>query len=64
VDDEVYLEILNDYRQGRLTPEEAAQEVFDTLRARNEPLNIQVGKDVQPVFEILGRLVRNAHPPS
>jgi len=61
-DDEVYIHILKDYQQGRLTAEEAAQEILTTMSARNEPLNIQVGKEVKPVFEALGHLLRNRRP--
>ena len=55
----MYFHILQDYQQGRLTAEEAAQEILDTMSARNEPLNVQVGKEVRPVFEALGHLLRN-----
>ena len=62
-DDEVYIEILNDYRRGRLTADEAAQEMLDTMKSRNEPLNIQVSEDIKPVLEALGYLLRG-QPPS
>jgi len=61
-DDEVYFHILNDYRHGRLNANEAAQEMLDTMRARNQPLTIQVSKDVRPVFDALGELIRRREP--
>ena len=53
----VYFHIIEDYRRGALTAEEAAQEILENIRKGAEWVNTAYGDDAKPVWVALGRLM-------
>jgi hypothetical protein len=58
----VYFYILEDYRRGELSAEEAAQEILEHLGKGSEWVNQAFGDDTKPVFVALERLMREKPP--
>jgi len=54
--DELYQHIIDDYLNGRLTAEEAAQEIHDGMRAGHGPFTMTAAPAIKKVFYALARL--------